>query len=75
MRTRCQRGDIGRLHGFVKGGAVIDTGVALQRLKLSQLDALNVCKPQRLWISRGDRLQLKANAVTSAGAKLTNGGS
>ena len=23
---RCQRGDIGRFYGFVKGGAVIDTG-------------------------------------------------
>lgn len=70
---RCQRGDIGRLYSFVKGGAVIDTGVSLQRLKLSQLDALNVCKPQRLAISGGDRLQLKANAVTTAGAKLANG--
>lgn len=70
---RCQRGDIGRLYGFVKGGAVIDTGVSLQRLRLSQLDALNICKPQRLAISGGDRLQLKANAVTNAGAKLANG--
>jgi conjugative relaxase-like TrwC/TraI family protein len=70
---QCQRGDIGRLYGFVKGGAIIDTGVSLQRLKHSQLDALNVCKPQRLAVSRGDRLQLKANAVTSAGAKLANG--
>lgn len=70
---RCRRGDIGRLYGFVKGAAVMDTGVAIERLKLSQLDALNVCKPQRLAVSGGDRLQLKANSVTSTGAKLANG--
>ncbi len=70
---RCQRGDVGRLYGFVKGGAIIDTGYSLHRLKDAQLDALNVCRPQRLALSRGDRLQLKANATTSAGAKLANG--
>jgi conjugative relaxase-like TrwC/TraI family protein len=70
---RCQRGDVGRLYGFVKGGAVIDTGYSLHRLKDAQLDALNICRPQRLALSCGDRLQLKANAVTSAGMKLANG--
>jgi conjugative relaxase-like TrwC/TraI family protein len=70
---RCQRGDIGRLYGFVKGGAVIDTGYSLHRLKDAQLAALNICRPQRLVLSRGDRLQLKANATTSAGVKLANG--
>lgn len=70
---RCQRGDIGRVYGFVKGGAVIDTGYSLHRLKDAQLDALNVCKPQNLSLSGGDRLQLKANATTSAGLKLANG--
>ena len=70
---RCQRGDIGRLYGFVKGGAVIGTGYSLHRLKDAQLDALNICRPQRLALSRGDRLQLKANATTSAGVKLANG--
>ncbi len=69
----CQRGDIGRVYGFVKGGAVIDTGYSLHRLKDAQLDALNVCRPQRLSLSRGDRLQLKANATTNAGMKLANG--
>ncbi|MGI8431523.1 MAG: AAA family ATPase, partial [Chthoniobacterales bacterium] len=69
----CQRGDVGRIYGFVKGGAVIDTGYSVHRLKDSQLDALNVCRPQALSISRGDRLQLKANAKTSAGQKFANG--
>jgi len=70
---RCQRGDVGRLYRFVKGGAVIDTGYSLHRLRDAQLDALNICRPHRLALSRGDRLQLKANATTSAGAKLANG--
>ena len=69
----CQRGDIGRLYGFVKGGAVIDTGYSLHRLRGAQLDALNICRPHRLALSRGDRLQLKANSATSAGVKLANG--
>ncbi len=69
----CQRGDVGRIYGFVKGGAVIDTGYSVHRLKDTQLDALNVCRPQLLALSRGDRLQLKANAKTSAGQKFANG--
>lgn len=70
---RCQRGDVGRLYGFVKGGAVIDTGYSLHRLKDAQLDALNICRPQRLALGRGDRLQLKANATTTLGVKFANG--
>lgn len=70
---RCQPGDIGRVYGFVKGGAVIDTGYSLHRIKNAQLDTLNVCRPYPLPLSCGDRLQLKANAKTSAGAKLANG--
>ncbi len=69
----CQRGDLGRVYGFVKGGAVVDTGYSVHRLKDTQLDALNVCRPQPLSLSRGDRLQLKANAKTSAGLKFANG--
>ncbi len=69
----CQRGDVGRVYGFVKGGAVIDTGYSVHRLKDTQLDALNVCRPQHLSLSQGDRLQLKANARTSAGLKFANG--
>lgn len=69
----CQRGDVGRIYGFVKGGAVVDTGYSVHRLKDVQLDALNVCRPQPLSLSRGDRLQLKANAKTSAGLKFANG--
>lgn len=52
---------------------MIDTGYSLHRLKDAQLDALNVCRPQRLALSCGDRLQLKANATTTAGRKLANG--
>ncbi len=71
--ARCQRGDVGRLHAMTTKGAVIDTGHSLHWLKPSQLDAISVCKPQRLALSRGDRLQLKANAVAADGTKLANG--
>lgn len=71
--ARCQRGDVGRLHAMTSKGAVLDTGHSLHWLKLAQLDAISVCKPQPLALSRGDRLQLKANAVAADGAKLANG--
>ncbi len=70
---RCRRGDIGRVFGITKRGAVINTGHSLYVVKPKNLDAINVCRPQPLALCRGDRLQLKANAVTSAGAKLANG--
>jgi ATP-dependent exoDNAse (exonuclease V) alpha subunit len=71
--ARCQRGDVGRLHAMTAKGAVIETGHSLHWLKPSQLDSINVCKPQRLALSQGDRLQLKANAVAADGTKLANG--
>ncbi len=52
---------------------MVDTGYSVHRLKDAQLDALNVCRPQPLSLSRGDRLQLKANVKTSAGLKFANG--
>jgi conjugative relaxase-like TrwC/TraI family protein len=70
---RCQRGDIGRVRGITKRGAVIDTGHSLHVVKPDQFDAITVCRPQALTLCRGDRLQLKANAVTAKGAKLANG--
>ena len=71
--ARCERGDVGRFHAITPSGAVIDTGHSLHLLKLAQLDAISVCKPQRLALSQGDRLQLKANAVAANGARIANG--
>ncbi len=70
---RCQRGDIGRVRGITKRGAVIDTGHSLHVVRPDQLDAITVCRPDALTLCRGDRLQLKANALTANGAKLANG--
>ena len=71
--ARCQRGDVGRLRAITPSGAVIDTGHSLHLLKPAQLDAISVCRPQRLALSHGDRLQLKANAVAANGARIANG--
>ena len=70
---RCQRGDIGRLRGILKRGVVIDSGPSLHVIKAEDLDAISVCRPAQLILCRGDRLQLKANSLTSKGAKLANG--
>ncbi len=70
---RCQRGDIGRLRGILKRGVVIDSGPSLHVIKAEDLDAISVCRPAELTLCRGDRIQLKANALTSTGARLANG--
>ena len=54
-------------------GAVIDSGPSLHVIRPKDLDAISVCRPAELTLCRGDRLQLKANALTSTGAKLANG--
>ena len=70
---RCERGDVGHVRGITKRGVVIDTGYSLHVVKPAHLDEINVCRLLDLTVCRGDRLQLKANAVTVSGAKLANG--
>jgi conjugative relaxase-like TrwC/TraI family protein len=70
---KCQRGDVGRVLGITKRGVVVDTGHSLHVLNPLQLDVINVCRPVQLALSAGDRLQLKANALSREGAKLANG--
>ena len=70
---RCKRGDVGRVLGITKRGVVIDTGHSLHVVKPAHMDAINVCRPLEMTVCRGDRLQLKANAQTTGGAKLANG--
>ncbi|MEP6672443.1 MAG: MobF family relaxase [Chthoniobacter sp.] len=70
---RCKRGDFGRVRGITKRGVIIDTGHSLHVVKPAQLDAINVCRPLELTVCGGDRLQLKANAQATSGAKLANG--
>src|SRR5262249_9010592 len=42
---KCQRGDIGRLIGITRRGAVIDSGPSLHVIKPKDLDRVNVCRP------------------------------
>ena len=71
--VRRKRGGFGRVCGITKRGVIIDTGHSLHVVKSPQLDAINVCRPLALTVCRGDRLQLKANALTASGAKLADG--
>ncbi len=70
---KCRRGDVGRVRGITKRGVIVDTGHSLHVLKPPQLDVINVCRRVQLALSSGDRLQLKANALSCEGAKLANG--
>jgi hypothetical protein len=70
---RCERGDVGRVRAIIARGVLIDTGHSLHVVKPAHLDALTVCRPHALALCRGDRLQLKANATSTTGAKLANG--
>ena len=69
---RCEPGDVGRVIGITKRGAIVDTGHSLHAVKPALLDAITVCRPDNLAICSGDRLQLKANAQTARGEKLAN---
>ena len=45
----------------------------LRVIRRKDFARLTICRPQKLAISPGDRLQIKANVVTANGKKLANG--
>ncbi len=54
-------------------GVVIEAAGKMRTVSLAQLDRLTVCRADDLALSRGDRLQLKANARAVNGERLANG--
>jgi conjugative relaxase-like TrwC/TraI family protein len=67
------RGEGGKLVGMTPKRLVVEVNGKLRGLPLTRVDYVNVCRAHTLTLSPGDRLQLKANAVSSDGRKLANG--
>ncbi|MDB6175521.1 MAG: conjugal transfer protein [Chthoniobacteraceae bacterium] len=68
------KGDTGKLYMLTGAGPVVETSAGkVQLIKPEQLDAVTICRPRPLLLSRGDSLQLKANATGTDGAKFANG--
>jgi len=66
-------GTRGKLSGIVKRGVLVEVGGKSLLVPHRQLDHLTVCRPLKLALAQGDRLQLKANRRMSSGQTVTNG--
>lgn len=62
-----------KLSGIVKRGVLVEVGGKLLLVPRQQLDRITVCRPLKLALAQGDRLQLKANRRMSTGKAVTNG--
>lgn len=69
----CRRGEQGKLIGVTAKRVAIEVRGKVQHVPLSHVDHITVCRSHALTLSRGDKLQLKANGTTAAGQKLANG--
>lgn len=67
------KGTVGSLVAEVDEGVVVEAAGRIRTIPNRQVNRLTVCKTETMALSRGDRLQLKANAKTAAGESLTNG--
>lgn len=66
-------GTRGKLSGIVKRGALVEVSGKALLVPSRQLDRITVCRPLKVALAQGDRLQLKANRRMSSGAAVTNG--
>lgn len=66
-------GTRGKLSGIVKRGVLVEVGGKSLLVPHRQLDHLTICRPLKIALAKGDRLQLKANRRMSSGQTVTNG--
>lgn len=67
------RGAKGTFVSAVERGVIIEIGGDWHLVSRKQLDRITVCEPRKIALSRGDRLQLKANRKLSSGTTVANG--
>jgi ATP-dependent exoDNAse (exonuclease V) alpha subunit len=67
------RGEHGKIIGLTARHLVVEIAGRLHRVRRNHLDKITVCLPQELELCAGDKLQLKANSLTSDGQKIANG--
>lgn len=66
-------GSKGTLVGVTADSLAVEVHGKVRRVPLSQADRVTVCRPHALMLSRGDKLQLKANGTSGDNRKLANG--
>jgi conjugative relaxase-like TrwC/TraI family protein len=67
------KGDVGKLWKATSTHLLIETENKIQRVPFKLLDRLSVCQPVEMTLTKGDQLQLKANALSVDGKELING--
>jgi conjugative relaxase-like TrwC/TraI family protein len=65
--------DTGKLRGITQRSLLVQSGNRIRPVPFKDLERITVCQPKELSLSRGDRLQLKANDKSQDGRKLANG--
>jgi conjugative relaxase-like TrwC/TraI family protein len=63
----------GKLAGIVKAGVLVEIDGKCVTVSNKVLDKINVCLPREIYLTRGDKLHLKANRSLASGARITNG--
>jgi conjugative relaxase-like TrwC/TraI family protein len=67
------RGTHGTFAGVVKRGVLVEVGDKWRLVPQKELGRITVCKPRKLSLAHGDKLQLKANRRLKSGGAATNG--
>lgn len=67
------KGAVGSLVAVTAESIVVEAAGRVRTVPLAQAGHLTVCKKQEMKLSKGDRLQLKANAQTAEGKRFING--
>lgn len=63
----------GLLRGITNRHLLVESGNRIRPVPFKDLERINVCQPKELFLSSGDRLQLKTNGKSQDGRKLANG--
>ncbi len=71
---RIPQGARGMYVTTVERGVLVEFNRDWHLISQRQLDRITVCQPKRLSLAHGDKLQLKANRITSSGVRVANGG-
>ncbi|MCI0538722.1 MAG: AAA family ATPase, partial [Verrucomicrobiales bacterium] len=70
---RAAKGTRGNLAATVERGALIEVGGHFHLVPNKQLGRITICRPRKLQLAHGDKLQLKANRHMSSHVSVTNG--
>jgi conjugative relaxase-like TrwC/TraI family protein len=66
-------GTRGKLSGIVKRGVLVEVNGKMLLVPRRQLGHINICRPMTIALSRGDRLQIKANRRMATSQSVSNG--